>query len=65
MAIFYVKGGRVVAVELDSPENAAALTKVQKLKTAKGIRVGSPIAAARSKYGIRGHRRRRGQPLAG
>jgi hypothetical protein len=52
VAIFYVKGGRVVAVELDSPEDAGALAKVEKLKTAKGIHVGSPIAAARNKYGI-------------
>ena len=52
VAIFYVTGGRVVAVEVDTPENAGALTKVQKLKTAKGIRVGSPLASARSKYGI-------------
>jgi hypothetical protein len=52
VAAFYVKKGHVVAIELDSPEQPNALKAVKRLKTAKGIHVGSPIASARAKYGI-------------
>lgn len=52
VAAFYVKRGHVVAIELDSPDKANARQHVRRLKTAKGIHVGSPIATARAKYGI-------------
>lgn len=49
---FYVKGGKVVAVGVEFAENTAVDPKVIKLKTSKGIHLGSSMAAARSKYGI-------------
>jgi hypothetical protein len=49
---FYVKGGKVVAVGLDYAENAAIDPKLEKIKTSKGIHLGSSMADARSKYGI-------------
>jgi hypothetical protein len=52
VAAFFVKRGHVVAIELDSPDNANARKHVRRLRTAKGIHVGSPIATARAKYGI-------------
>ena len=41
-----------MAIELDTPERPNALKAVRRLKTGNGIYVGSPIAAARAKYGI-------------
>ena len=52
VASFYVKNRRVVAASVETTDNDRAMVKVRRLKTAKGIRIGSPIAAARSKYGI-------------
>ena len=52
VAAFYVKNGQVVAIELDSPPYAGALSKVKRLKTAKKIHVGSRISAALAKYGV-------------
>ena len=52
VAAYYLRNGQVVAIELDSPPIAGALAKVKRLKTAKKIRVGSPLADARDKYGI-------------
>jgi hypothetical protein len=49
---WYVKGGKVVAIEIEFAENAAIDPKMTKLKTSKGIHLGSSMAAARSKYGI-------------
>jgi hypothetical protein len=49
---FYVKGGKVVAVGLEYAENAAIDPKLEKIKTSKGIHLGSSMADARSKYGI-------------
>jgi hypothetical protein len=49
---FYLKGGKVVAIEIEFAENAAVDAKVTKLKTSKGIHLGSTMAAARSAYGI-------------
>jgi hypothetical protein len=52
VAAFFVKKGHVVAIELDRPENPNPRKQVQRLKTANGIHIGSPIALARAKYGI-------------
>jgi hypothetical protein len=49
---FYVKGGKVVAVGVEFAENKAVDPKVTKLKTSKGIHLGSSMADARSKYAI-------------
>jgi hypothetical protein len=49
---WYVKGGKVVAIEIEFAENAAVDPKMVKLKTSKGIHLGSSMAAARSKYGL-------------
>ena len=49
---WYVKAGKVVAVEIEFAENAAIDPKMVKLKTSKGIHLGSSMAAARSKYGL-------------
>ena len=49
---WYLKAGKVVAVELEFAENTAIDPKVVKLKTSKGIHLGSTMAAARSKYGL-------------
>ena len=49
---YYLKGGKVVAVEFEFAENAAIDPKLTKLKTSKGIHLGSSMAAARSKYGL-------------
>jgi hypothetical protein len=48
---FFLNGGKVVAVEVDLPNNSLA-SKVKKLKTAKGVGLGSAAATVRSKYGI-------------
>ncbi len=47
---FFLKGGKVVAVEIGLPNNLAS--KVKKLKTAKGVGLGSAAATVRAKYGI-------------
>jgi len=52
VAAFYLKKGKVVAVEIDEPEPAGALAKVTKLKTERGIKIGSTLALARQKYRI-------------
>lgn len=49
---FYLRAGRVVAVGLESAENVAVDRKVVKVKTSKGIHVGSTMAAARRAYKI-------------
>jgi hypothetical protein len=48
---FFLKGGKVVAVEVDLPNNGLA-SKVKKLKTAKGVGLGSAATKVRAKYGI-------------
>lgn len=48
---FFLKGSKVVAVEVEIPNNNLA-SKVKKLKTAKGVGLGSSAATARAKYGI-------------
>ena len=48
---FFVKGGKVVAVEVDLPNNGLA-AKLKKLKTAKGVGLSSGSATVRAKYGI-------------
>jgi hypothetical protein len=49
---FYVQAGKVVAVGIEYAENAAIDPKLEKIKTSKGIHLGSSMADARSKYGI-------------
>jgi outer membrane protein assembly factor BamE (lipoprotein component of BamABCDE complex) len=48
---FFLKGPKVVAVEVDLPNNSLATT-VKKLKTAKNVGLGSASATVRAKYGI-------------
>jgi hypothetical protein len=48
---FFLKGNKVVAVEVGLPNNSLA-SKVKKLKTAKGVGLGSRAATVRAKYGI-------------
>lgn len=52
VAGYYLKRGRIVAVTVETSFVASANQKVKRLKTAKKIHVGSPIAAARKQYGI-------------
>jgi len=49
---WYLKAGKVVAIEVDFAENTAIDPKLVKLKTSKGIHLGSTMAAARAKYGL-------------
>jgi hypothetical protein len=49
---WYVKGGKIVAIEIEFAENAAIDPKMTKLRTSKGIHLGSSMADARSKYGL-------------
>jgi len=49
---WYLKGGKIVAVEIETAENTAIDPKLAKLKTSKGIHLGSSMTAARSKYGL-------------
>jgi hypothetical protein len=49
---WYLKGGKIVAVEIEFAENDAVDPKLTKLKTSKGIHLGSSMADARSKYGL-------------
>jgi hypothetical protein len=51
-AYFVVRAGRVILVEVESAENSAADAKVNKLKTSKGIRIGSKMSAARKAYNL-------------
>lgn len=52
IASYYLKQNRVVAITVETSEQRVANDKVKKLKTAKGIGVGSLISKARQKYGI-------------
>jgi hypothetical protein len=49
---WYVKGGKIVAIEIEFAENTAIDPKMVKLKTSKGIHLGSSMADARIKYGL-------------
>lgn len=49
----YVRAGRIVGIEVEFAENPAIDPKVRKLKTSKGIRLGSTIASLRPAYGIK------------
>jgi hypothetical protein len=49
---WYVKSGKIVAIEIEFAENDAIDPKLMKLKTSKGIHLGSSMADARSKYGL-------------
>src|SRR3954468_5184679 len=49
---WYLKGGKIVGVEIEFAENPAIDAKVVKLKTSKGIHLGSSIVDARKKYGL-------------
>jgi len=49
---WYLKGGKIVAVELEFAENSAIDPKLVKLKTSKGIHLGSSMADARAKYSL-------------
>jgi len=49
---FYVRSGRVVAINLDEAENASIDPKLKKLKTRKHIGLASTLGAARKAYGI-------------
>ena len=52
-ADFYVgPSGRVVAIQVGDPANAAVSPKVHRLRTSKGIKIGSSMAAARHRYGL-------------
>lgn len=52
-AYFHVKSGRVVAVQLESAENAAIDAKVKKIRSAKGIHVLSTMTATLKAYKIK------------
>lgn len=49
---WYLKGGKIVAIEVEFAENTAIDPKLVKLKTSKGIHLGSTMADARAKYGL-------------
>jgi hypothetical protein len=49
---WYLKAGKIVGVEIEFAENTAIDPKMVKLKTSKGIHLGSTMADARSKYGL-------------
>ena len=49
---WYLKAGKIVAIEIEFAENTAIDPKMVKLKTSKGIHLGSSMADARSKYGL-------------
>jgi outer membrane protein assembly factor BamE (lipoprotein component of BamABCDE complex) len=51
LAGFFLKGSKVAAVEVELPNNNL-VAKVKKLKTAKGVGLGSSAATVRAKYGI-------------
>lgn len=52
VASFYVKNRRVISVSIETTVNETAMVKVRRLKTAKGIHIGSLMSAARNKYNI-------------
>jgi hypothetical protein len=52
-ATFFLKSGRVVAVDIESAENTAVDAKVKKVKTAKGIHVLSTMTSALKAYNIK------------
>jgi hypothetical protein len=49
---WYLKGGKIVGVEIEFAENAPIDAKMVKLKTSKGIHLGSSLIDARKKYGL-------------
>lgn len=49
---FFLRSGKVVSVELDFAENSAIDPKLKRVKTSKGIALGSQMSKARSAYGI-------------
>lgn len=49
---FYLRARKVIAVNLETAENAAIYTKLKKLKTSKKIRLGSSMEDARDAYGL-------------
>jgi hypothetical protein len=49
---WYLKAGKIVAVEIEFAENAAVDPKLVKLRTSKGIHLGSSLSDARSRYGL-------------
>jgi hypothetical protein len=49
---FYVRAGKVIAVNLETAENAAVDPKLHKLKTSKKIRLGSSMDDARAAYSL-------------
>ncbi len=49
---FYVRARRVVAVSIETAENAAADAKLRRVRTSRGIRLESTMAAARRAYGF-------------
>jgi hypothetical protein len=60
---FYLKGGKVVGVTIGLPTRNFA-NKVTKLKTAKGIGLGSAAATVRAKYGNSDAATRRGHSVS-
>jgi hypothetical protein len=49
---FYLKKGKVVAVNLETAENTSVDPKLAHLKTSKNIKLGSTMAAARKAYSL-------------
>jgi hypothetical protein len=49
---WYLKGGKIVAVGIEFAENAPIDAKLVKIKTSKGIHLGSSLIEARKKYGL-------------
>jgi hypothetical protein len=49
---FYLRSGKVIAVNLETAENTAVDPKLKKLKTSKKIRLGSTMDAARHAYNL-------------
>src|SRR3954447_6221553 len=49
---WYLKGGKIVAVGIEFAENAPIDAKLIKIKTSKGIHLGSSLVVARQKYGL-------------
>lgn len=51
-AKFNLRSGKVILVHVESAENAAVDPKINKLKTSKGIRIGSKMSAVRKAYNL-------------
>lgn len=51
-AHFVVRSGRVILVNVESAENKTADPKINRLKTSKGIGIGSKMSAARKAYNL-------------